>query len=83
MDGRYEELHGRGVEFAGPPAEEPFGRAVELRDPDGHILWLRQLPDEDDPRCARVEPHAPLREADGEARGSMTEHSVTVWSDYI
>jgi catechol 2,3-dioxygenase-like lactoylglutathione lyase family enzyme len=58
VDARYEELHGRGVECAGPPAEEPFGRAVELRDPDGHVLWLWQLPDEDDPRCARVKPHA-------------------------
>jgi catechol 2,3-dioxygenase-like lactoylglutathione lyase family enzyme len=58
VDARYDELRARGVEFAAPPAEEPFGRAVEFRDPDGHVLWLWQLPAEDDPRRAAVEPHA-------------------------
>ena len=58
VDSRYAELSGRGIEFVAPPGEEPFGRAAEFRDPDGHPLWLWQLPAEDDPRRARVGPHA-------------------------
>lgn len=40
VDSAYAELRARGVVFEGPPADEFYGRAVDLRDPDGHALCL-------------------------------------------
>ena len=36
----YEELLGRGVEFAGPPQKQPWGSFVILKDPDGNQFVL-------------------------------------------
>lgn len=37
----YERLRERGVEFEGPPAEQPWGGVLaHLKDPDGNILTL-------------------------------------------
>ena len=38
------ELASRGVEFEGAVTEEVYGRVIEFRDPDGHELFLWQLP---------------------------------------
>ena len=36
----YEELKGRGVEFAGPPQKESWGTFAVVKDPDGNQLVL-------------------------------------------
>ena len=36
----YEELSGRGVEFAGPPKKEPWGTFATFKDPDGNEFVL-------------------------------------------
>ena len=36
----YEELLGRGVEFDGPPAKQPWGTFVKVKDPDGNQFVL-------------------------------------------
>jgi catechol 2,3-dioxygenase-like lactoylglutathione lyase family enzyme len=36
----YEELKARGVEFASPPQEEPWGTFAVMRDPDGNQFVL-------------------------------------------
>lgn len=36
----YEELKGRGVEFAAPPAKEPWGTFAVMKDPDGNQFVL-------------------------------------------
>lgn len=36
----YEELLGKGVEFAGPPQKQPWGSFVILKDPDGNQFVL-------------------------------------------
>jgi len=41
IDKVYEELSGKGVEFVGPPAREPWGGALaHFRDPDGNVITL-------------------------------------------
>jgi uncharacterized glyoxalase superfamily protein PhnB len=41
--GAYEELKGRGVEFAEPPEERPYGIDSGFRDPSGNHLRLTQV----------------------------------------
>ncbi len=36
----YEELQGRGVEFAGPPQKQPWGTFVVLKDSEGNQIVL-------------------------------------------
>lgn len=36
----YEELKGRGVEFAAPPTKEPWGTFAVMKDPDGNQFVL-------------------------------------------
>src|SRR5438270_183457 len=36
----YEELSARGVEFAGPPEQQPYGLDTSFRDPSGNNLRL-------------------------------------------
>jgi catechol 2,3-dioxygenase-like lactoylglutathione lyase family enzyme len=42
LDGLYETLKARGVEFDGPPHDEPWERMASARDPDGYTLELAQ-----------------------------------------
>lgn len=42
LDGLYEKLKARGVEFDGPPHDEPWERAACARDPDGYALEFAQ-----------------------------------------
>jgi catechol 2,3-dioxygenase-like lactoylglutathione lyase family enzyme len=42
LDGLYETLGARGVEFDGPPHDEPWERMCSARDPDGYSLELSQ-----------------------------------------
>jgi predicted enzyme related to lactoylglutathione lyase len=37
---RYEELLGKGVEFAGPPQKQPWGTSAILRDSEGNQIVL-------------------------------------------
>jgi predicted enzyme related to lactoylglutathione lyase len=64
-----DELSSRGVEFAGGVTEEIFGRIAEFHDPDGHELYLWQLPAEEEDGYANVKPlakhYARLRTAAG------------------
>ena len=39
----YEELSARGVEFTGPPEQQPYGLDCAFRDPSGNNLRLAQL----------------------------------------
>jgi catechol 2,3-dioxygenase-like lactoylglutathione lyase family enzyme len=39
----YEELKARGVEFAAPPTEQPWGTDTSFRDPSGNNFRLAQL----------------------------------------
>ncbi len=41
-DEAHRELASRGVEIAGPPADQPFGRAFSIKDPAGNTLYLLQ-----------------------------------------
>ena len=41
----YEELKGRGVEFAEPPEERPYGIDCGFRDPSGNSIRLGQIHD--------------------------------------
>jgi catechol 2,3-dioxygenase-like lactoylglutathione lyase family enzyme len=43
VQGTYEELKGRGVEFQGEPAEQPYGVDVGLRDSSGNQMRVAQL----------------------------------------
>ena len=36
LQATFEELRGRGVEFTEPPADQPWGRWAQFRDPDGN-----------------------------------------------
>ena len=38
LDGLYEHLKGRGVEFFEPPHEEPWERSMRIHDPDGYTI---------------------------------------------
>jgi catechol 2,3-dioxygenase-like lactoylglutathione lyase family enzyme len=42
LDRLYQELVGRGVEFDGPPHDEPWERVTRARDPDGYTLEFAQ-----------------------------------------
>jgi catechol 2,3-dioxygenase-like lactoylglutathione lyase family enzyme len=42
LDGLYEKLKARGVEFDGPPHDEPWERMCSALDPDGYSLELSQ-----------------------------------------
>ncbi len=42
LDGLYEKLKARGVEFDEPPHDEPWERTATARDPDGYALELSQ-----------------------------------------
>ena len=54
--GEMETLAGRGVEFPHGIQQEPFGRIAEFRDPDGHELFLWQLPTEGEAEFEHVRP---------------------------
>jgi catechol 2,3-dioxygenase-like lactoylglutathione lyase family enzyme len=43
VQGTYEELKGRGVEFQGEPTEQPYGVDVGLRDSSGNQMRVAQL----------------------------------------
>jgi uncharacterized glyoxalase superfamily protein PhnB len=43
----YDELSARGVEFTGPPEQQPYGLDCAFRDPSGNNVRLAQLPDTD------------------------------------
>ncbi|HEX4907360.1 MAG TPA: VOC family protein, partial [Actinomycetes bacterium] len=36
LQATFEELRSRGVEFTEPPADQPWGRWAQFRDPDGN-----------------------------------------------
>jgi len=42
LDGLYEELKGRGVEFYLPPHDEPWERSMTAFDPDGYAVEFAQ-----------------------------------------
>lgn len=42
LDGLYEKLKDRAVEFDGPPYDEPWERSACARDPDGYTLEFAQ-----------------------------------------
>jgi len=52
------ELSSRGVRFEGGVVNEPYGRIVEFRDPDGHELYLWQMPREGEAEYENVKPLA-------------------------
>jgi catechol 2,3-dioxygenase-like lactoylglutathione lyase family enzyme len=43
IQGSYEELKGRGVEFQQEPTKQPYGTDVGFRDPSGNSMRLAQL----------------------------------------
>ncbi|HEX4445690.1 MAG TPA: VOC family protein [Polyangiaceae bacterium] len=42
LDGLYEELKGKGVEFHQPPHDEPWERSMTAFDPDGYAVEFAQ-----------------------------------------
>jgi glyoxylase I family protein len=42
LDGLYEELKAKGVEFAEPPHDEPWERSMTAYDPDGYAVEFAQ-----------------------------------------
>ena len=42
LDGLYEELKAKGVEFIAPPHDEPWERSATALDPDGYAVELAQ-----------------------------------------
>jgi catechol 2,3-dioxygenase-like lactoylglutathione lyase family enzyme len=42
LDGLYEELKAKGVEFAVPPHDEPWERSMTAYDPDGYTVEFAQ-----------------------------------------
>jgi predicted enzyme related to lactoylglutathione lyase len=40
----YEQLSARGVEFTGPPEQQPYGLDCAFRDPSGNNIRLGQMP---------------------------------------
>jgi catechol 2,3-dioxygenase-like lactoylglutathione lyase family enzyme len=42
LDGLYEKLAARGVEFDSPPHDEPWERSASARDPDGYAIEIAQ-----------------------------------------
>jgi catechol 2,3-dioxygenase-like lactoylglutathione lyase family enzyme len=45
IDGTYDELKGRGVEFSQEPTDQPYGRDAGFRDPSGNQMRMAQLGD--------------------------------------
>ena len=45
VDGTYQELRDRGVEFSQEPTDQPYGRDAGFRDPSGNQMRLAQLSD--------------------------------------
>ena len=43
-DGTHEQMRQQGVEIVSAPHDEPFGRALAVKDPSGNTLNLLQLP---------------------------------------
>ncbi|MDB5074558.1 MAG: hypothetical protein JWO42_737 [Chloroflexi bacterium] len=43
-DATHAALKAKGVEIVTPPHDEPFGRALAIKDPSGANLYLLQLP---------------------------------------
>ena len=43
VQGTYEELKGRGVEFNGEPTEQPYGIDAGFRDPSGNQMRVAQM----------------------------------------
>jgi predicted enzyme related to lactoylglutathione lyase len=41
-DRLYNTLQAQGVEIVSPPRDEPFGRALEVKDPAGHTVHMYQ-----------------------------------------
>ena len=39
----YEELSARGVEFTGPPEQQPYGLDCAFRDPSGNNIRIAQM----------------------------------------
>jgi predicted enzyme related to lactoylglutathione lyase len=39
----YEEMSARGVEFTGPPEEQPYGLDCAFRDPSGNNIRIGQM----------------------------------------
>jgi catechol 2,3-dioxygenase-like lactoylglutathione lyase family enzyme len=42
LDGLYEELKAKGVEFHEPPHDEPWERSMSVLDPDGYVVEFAQ-----------------------------------------
>ena len=42
LDGLYEELKAKGIEFAEPPHDEPWERSMTAYDPDGYAVEFAQ-----------------------------------------
>jgi catechol 2,3-dioxygenase-like lactoylglutathione lyase family enzyme len=43
VDGTYDELKGRGVEFSQEPTDQPYGRDAGFRDPSGNQMRMAKL----------------------------------------
>jgi predicted enzyme related to lactoylglutathione lyase len=69
IDAAVEDLSSRGVRFDGGITQEEFGRIAGFEDPDGHELYLWQIPREGEPELEEVRPlvrhYAHLRAALG------------------
>jgi len=44
LEKKYEELKKRGVSFVGGIENEPYGKTVQFKDPDGHDIFLWEPP---------------------------------------
>jgi Glyoxalase/Bleomycin resistance protein/Dioxygenase superfamily len=56
IEAEVERLSARGVDFAPGSQRKPFGLIAESRDPDGHELFLWQVPDEGTEAYEHVRP---------------------------
>ena len=45
IDGAYDDLKGRGVEFSQEPTDQPYGRDAGFRDPSGNQMRVAQTTD--------------------------------------
>jgi predicted enzyme related to lactoylglutathione lyase len=43
VDAEYKTLAGRGVEIASEPQDQPFGRTLSIKDPEGNVLNFYKL----------------------------------------
>ncbi len=44
LEEKYEKLKSKGVSFVGGIDDEPYGRTVQFKDPDGHNIFLWEPP---------------------------------------